>query len=218
MENKQTPLEIEGVSENIYAGFWIRVGSMLLEFLIQLPVVFLIMYLNSLSKNVYFYTFIPNFLILLLYHIYIPKKYGGTPGKLVVGLRILKIDGNYIGWKEAFLRHSVYLLLSLVSSIWMFFNILQADDKIYMNLNWLDQGKYLMSLSPDFNKFNIWASNTWIYSEFIVLLLNKRKRAIHDFIAGTVIVKAKYVNQIREVMSLDVVNNENYTLPNANTI
>jgi uncharacterized RDD family membrane protein YckC len=31
----------------------------------------------------------------------------------------------------------------------------------------------------------------WLASEFIVLLLNRRRRALHDFIAGTVVVVAR---------------------------
>ncbi len=58
-----------------------------------------------------------------------------------------------------------------------------------------------MSLSPIFFLIYTWVSNIWIYSEFIVLLTNKRKRAIHDYIAGTIIVKAKYIDEIREAMN-----------------
>ncbi|MFH3639525.1 RDD family protein, partial [Acinetobacter baumannii] len=36
------------------------------------------------------------------------------------------------------------------------------------------------------------ASELWTWSEFIVLLFNKRKRAIHDFIAGTIVIKKQY--------------------------
>jgi len=35
-------------------------------------------------------------------------------------------------------------------------------------------------------------SQVWWWSEFIVLLFNKRKRAIHDFMAGTVVIKKQY--------------------------
>jgi uncharacterized RDD family membrane protein YckC len=31
----------------------------------------------------------------------------------------------------------------------------------------------------------------WLGSEFVVLLLNRRRRALHDFIAGTVVVVAR---------------------------
>ena len=209
MDNKQTPLEIEGITDNLYAGFWIRLGSLLLDTLFMLPVIFLMLYINGLGKNVYFYTLIPNLAFGLWYNIYLPKKYGGTPGKLVAGVKIIRIDGEAIGWKEAILRHSVELALTILSSIWMTNCLLQADDATFMSLGWLQQTEYLMTLSPGFFKFYNWASNIWIYSEFIVLLTNKRKRAIHDFIAGTVIVRAKYVDQIREAMNPSATSTDN---------
>lgn len=201
MDNKQTPLQIEGISDNLYAGFWIRLGSLLLDTIFMLPIIFLILYINGLGKNVYFYSIIPNLAFALWYNIYLPKKYGGTPGKLVAGVKIIRLDGEAIGWKEATLRYSVMLILAILSSIWMINCLLQADEATFTSLGWLQRTQYLMTLSPGFFKFYNWASNIWIYSEFIVLLTNKRKRAIHDFIAGTVIVRAKYVDQIREAMN-----------------
>ena len=209
MDNKQTPLKIEGITDNLYAGFWIRLGSLLLDTLFMLPVIFLTLYLNGLGKNIYFYTLIPNLAFGLWYSIYLPKKYGGTPGKLVAGVKIIRLDGEAIGWKEAILRHSVLLALTILSSIWMTSCLLSADDETFKSLGWLQQTQYLMTLSPGFFKFYNWASNIWIYSEFIVLLTNKRKRAIHDFIAGTVIVRAKYIDQIREAMNTSATSTDN---------
>ncbi len=104
MENKQTPIQIDGINDNIYAGFWARLGSLLLDALFMMPIIGLTLYLNGLDKNVYFITFLPNFIFGLWYGIYLPKKYGGTPGKLLVGLKIIRLDGETIDWKESILR------------------------------------------------------------------------------------------------------------------
>ncbi len=212
--DKQTPLQIDGITDSIYAGFWSRLASLLLDFIFILPVVFLTLYLNGLGKNIYFYTFIPNLAFGLWYSIYLPKKHGGTPGKLVAGIKIIRLDGEPIDWKEAILRHIVLFALTILSSIMMTVNLLEADEATFASLSWLQQSQYLMSLSPLFFKFYTWTSNIWIYSEFIVLLTNKRKRAIHDFIAGTVIVKAKYVDKIREAMNVNK-NQQDITADNA---
>jgi uncharacterized RDD family membrane protein YckC len=196
-----TPLQIEGISENLYAGFGSRLGSMLLDFIFVLPVVLLVLYLNGLGKNVFFYTIIPNLLFSVWYHVYLPKRYGGTPGKLTVGISIIRIDGQPIGWNEAILRHIVMLVLAILSAIIMSVSLMQADETTYMGLSWLEKSKYLMAFSPLFFSFYQWVSNIWVWGEFIVLLTNERKRAIHDFMAGTVIVKTKYVDKIRAVMS-----------------
>ncbi len=200
MTYKQIPLQIEGISESIYAGFWPRLGSRLLDVIFILPVIFLTQYLNGLSKDIFYYVVIPNLLFGIWYHIYLPKKYGGTPGKLAVGITVVKLDGQPIDWKEAILRHIVLLTLTLLASIVMIVSLMEADEETYTSLGWLKQAQYITTLSPRFFKFYNWINKIWIYSEFIVLLTNKRKRAIHDFMAGTVIVKTKYLDKIREVM------------------
>jgi uncharacterized RDD family membrane protein YckC len=201
MNENQTPLEIDGINESIYAGFWARFASFILDALIMLPLIFFILYLNGLGKNIFFYTLIPNLLFGLWYHIYLPKKYGGTPGKLIVGMKIIKLNGESIDWKEAILRHSVLLALTLFSIVMMTSCLISADETTFNSLGWLKRSEYLMTLSPMFFLIYTWVSNIWIYSEFIVLLTNKRKRAIHDYIAGTVILKAKYIDEIRETMN-----------------
>lgn len=44
-----------------------------------------------------------------------------------------------------------------------------------------------MSFTPGWYKIVNILMNVWIWSEFIVILTNKKRRAIHDFIAGTVV-------------------------------
>jgi uncharacterized RDD family membrane protein YckC len=210
MNIKETPIQIDGINDNIYAGFWARLGSLFLDLIIVLPVIFLIQFLNGLGKNIFFMTIIPNILFALWYNIYLPKKYGGTPGKLIVGNKIIRLDGEPIQWKEAILRHIVMFALTILNVIVMTICLLKADDETFKSLGWLQRSQYLMSLSPLFFKLYTWISNIWIYSEFVVLLTNKRKRAIHDFIAGTVIVKSIYINQIREFMNTE--NNLNNSL------
>ena len=116
-------------------------------------------------------------------------------------MKIIKLNGESIDWKEAILRHLVLLLLTLFSVAMMTSCLISADETIFKSLGWLKRSEYLMSLSPVFFLIYTWVSNIWIYSEFIVLLTNKRKRAIHDYIAGTVIVKVKYIDEIRETMN-----------------
>ncbi len=197
---KETPLKLEGINDNIYAGFGPRLASLLLDAVIMMPLIFIIQYINSFSKYMFFYTLIPNLILGLWYNIYLPKKHGGTPGKLIMGMQILNLNGKSIGWKEAFLRHVIILLLTLFSSILMIDALIAADDITFQNLSWIKQTQYLMSLSPVLFTIYTWLTNIWSWSELIVLLTNPRKRALHDYVAGTVIVKKRYVEQIQKEM------------------
>ncbi len=200
MANNKTPLSIDGINETIYAGFWTRLGSLLLDFLIMLPYVFLVLYLNGLSKNAYYFTFIPGLLFHFWFSIYLVKKYGGTPGKLIIGIKILKLDGTDVTWREAILRQIVNFILTIFGSVITLFALSKADGDYYESLTWMTKQQYLFALIPVLIKIYNWTNNIWVYSELVVLLFNRRKRAIHDYIAGTVIVKTKFIDKIREAM------------------
>ncbi|MBC7525059.1 MAG: hypothetical protein H7239_11545 [Flavobacterium sp.] len=66
--------------------------------------------------------------------------------------------------------------------------------------------KYLTSLSPILFTIYSWLANIWTWSELLVLLTNPRKRALHDYVAGTVIVKKIYVVQIQKQMYYEINN------------
>jgi uncharacterized RDD family membrane protein YckC len=197
------PITIDGIYESIYAGFWTRFSSLLLDLLIMLPYALLVIYLNELSKNAYYFTFVPGIIIHFWYSIYLVKKYGGTPGKLIVGIKILKLNGTPVTWREAILRQSIEYILTVFLSVITIYALTLADGEYYESLTWRQKTQHLPSLTPLLFKTYTWASNIWIYSEIVVLLFNERRRAIHDFIADTVIVKAKYIKQIRAIMNTD---------------
>jgi len=55
------------------------------------------------------------FLILgLWYEVYLVQRYGGTPGKLLLGIVIQQIDGRPVDYRAAFLRQSVNFVLQLI--------------------------------------------------------------------------------------------------------
>jgi len=194
---KEVPLKLEGFNDNIFAGFGTRLASLLLDMLILMPLVLVILYLNSANLHAYYYTLIPNLLINLFYNVYLPKKYGGTPGKLIMGIQIIKLNGEPIGWKESFLRHLIVFLLTIYVSIVTISAISQADEATFESLSWLQQSQYITSLLPILFAVFTWLNNIWTWGELIVLLTNARKRAVHDYIAGTVIVKKIYLEKIR---------------------
>lgn len=128
------------------AGFWPRLAAFIIDSAILCGLVFIIMtpilafYLlagmptEDAANEVWFYslspamealfiatvfTVLPAFVIVVLgYYFVIEGHYGRTPGKYVMGLRVLKTDGTRIGYKEAILRNlSKYNDLLLVIDV-----------------------------------------------------------------------------------------------------
>ena len=50
----------------------------------------------------------------------------------------------------------------------------------------------LQEVSPLWDRAIDIFQNVWICSEVFVVLLNRRKRALHDFIGGTVVIKKQF--------------------------
>ena len=192
MSNNILPEIIPEIDEPIYAGFWRRFGAFWLDFLFLMPWTLLSLYISNQGRLYILYTLVPSYLIFFLYHIYTVKRWGGTPGKLLTKIKIIRKNGQKAGWREAILRHAVQLGLGLLlMGPFISFHLNMSDEQ-FGSLSYIERSTLMMASIPITFKLLTWANNIWIWSEFIVLLCNKRKRALHDFVAGTVVIKKKY--------------------------
>jgi len=171
-----------------YAGFWKRFGSYLLDMIIMIPIIGFTFWGNEQSRLFQIYYFFPGIFFGLWYNVYLVNRYGGTPGKLLLKIKISKLDGSDIGYKEAALRYSVLFFISILSAVPVLMVVLGMSDKEYFSMAWLERSSAIIERAPSWYNIVTIAINVWIYSEFIVMLTNKKRRAIHDFIAGTVVI------------------------------
>jgi uncharacterized RDD family membrane protein YckC len=172
-----------------YGGFWRRFGAYWLDVIILLPLIFVTLWLSTRSKYFYAWYFLPGSLITLWYHVYLVRRFGGTPGKLLMKLRICKVDGQSVGYKEAALRYLVLLILSSVQSIAVIISALHMTDATYVSLGFMARSQALVAGAPSWYRPVNVALQVWIWSEFLVLLTNKKRRELHDFMAGTVVIR-----------------------------
>ena len=120
-----------------YASFWIRVGATLIDGLVFIPlsIPFLIGIWNRMSTEIdrsiatgqpvdvtpYLGRFAGWALTLAVityaYQALMVRYFGGTIGKLAVGIRVRTDDGNVVGWREALLRPVLQLIVSVGSFV-----------------------------------------------------------------------------------------------------
>ena len=136
------------------------------------------------------YYLTPGTLFGLFYSVYLVQRFGGTPGKLIVGVRIRKVSGEPVGYREAVLRYLPDFVLGLLMSIALLMSVLHMSDTEYRALSFMERAKRMVELAPSWYKPLQIAQNVWVWGELIVLLTNRKRRALHDFIAGTVVVHA----------------------------
>jgi uncharacterized RDD family membrane protein YckC len=174
-----------------YAGFGPRFCSLFLDGLFFLPLMLITGWASSRFRLFDVYYFIPSILLGLFYDVYLVKRYGGTPGKLIMGIGIRKVNGEPVGYREAFLRNLVDLLFCLVISIAMLLPLFHMTDAEYQSLSYMHQIHREAALAPSWLKPVQWAQEIWFWGELVVLLTNRKRRALHDFIAGTVVIHTR---------------------------
>ena len=103
-------------SLDIYAGFWIRFSAMAWDLLIlgipSFIVQFLLVFVTKIQSMIYLVA-----LATVAITIYMDGIKGGTPGKLILGLRIQNDRNQFIGIPHAFLRYIGKMLSGVILGI-----------------------------------------------------------------------------------------------------
>ena len=171
-----------------FAGFWKRFGAMWLDTLVLSPIM-LIAYFGSNNFRLFdLYYLIPGILFNIWFGVYLVKRFGGTPGKLLMKIKITKLDFSPVEYKEAVLRDIVNIVFATLLTISNIIIVLNMTDSLYFSMEFFERGKYILDSKSSWAGMVSVLFNIWIWSEFIVMLTNKKRRALHDFIAGTVVI------------------------------
>jgi uncharacterized RDD family membrane protein YckC len=171
-----------------YATFWHRLVAMFVDALLFLPLGVAHIWLASASKTAAILLVVPMAGAYAAYSIFFHGRFGQTIGKQAAHIRVVRVSGDRIGWREAWLRSSVDVAISIVTSIGMLWALTAIRDADYYRVDWLECQRNLHALQPDWVGWAVAAGQCWYWSELVVMLFNRKRRALHDFLAGTVVV------------------------------
>ena len=174
-----------------YATFWPRFAAMWIDFFVLLPVGLLNLWGQSVSKPLAMALVLPTAAFFSAYHIYCHGRFGQTIGKRVMGIRVARQNGEPIGWREAWMRSLVDLVFACLWSLSSFIALTSISDVDYYGTDWRQRTHALITLHPSWLLWTNTANRLWIWSEVVVMLFNKERRALHDFIAGTVVIRVE---------------------------
>lgn len=164
---------------NQYSSFGQRLISNLIDSLILLAAGKLIdLFFDFESQISYILYFIITPIYTLSYFVILNWKYGQTIGKMAMKIIIVDItETKGISLKQSILRDSVWILFELIGSTVVIYMIIKEG--------------YYSDKAYDFQT-NIISRITifWALAELITVLFNKKRRAIHDFIGNTVVIKS----------------------------
>jgi uncharacterized RDD family membrane protein YckC len=120
---------------------------------------------------------------IVAYSVILHWKWGQTLGKRLTGVRVCSLSGGALSLRQAALRDILPLVINTVS--------------VLLDLPLVAQGRNpyqeaaalgVSSLSP-LHIFVLWSFLAWFALEVLTMLTNAKRRALHDFIAGTVVMR-----------------------------
>lgn len=171
-----------------YAGFWRRLLAMLVEMAIWIPISFLTLRWGWSSHIMLIPFSVFGLLLGTSYNFYFMRRWGQTIGKMVAGIRVVTVELAPLGWPHIIKRYSVDFIFGLLTTIATTTALLQVPEVELNQLTFLKMGEKLVEFRPRYLDWVNPMQQIWFWSELVVLLLNKKKRALHDFIAGTVVI------------------------------
>ena len=114
-------------------------------------------------------------LLFTLYLVIGHAKYGQTLGKAVVRIKVFDVDEeSRIGFKRAFLRESIWFFAQVVGLVYLAFSNSGSIEQLPL------QESYFTSIVGGI-------STLWLLLEIVTMAFNARRRALHDLIAGSVV-------------------------------
>jgi uncharacterized RDD family membrane protein YckC len=106
-----------------YAGFWIRLGAGIIDLLILGPIVGLLICIFPSS----FIWITVSWLISLAYYVGFVVWRGQTPGKIIVGIKVICTDKTPPTFRDSILRYCGYL--ASILSFFAGFIVIAFDEK-----------------------------------------------------------------------------------------
>ena len=112
----------------------------------------------------------------IFYSIFCHYKFGQTIGKWATGVKVLDIsETKMLTLKQSIFRDSFYLAVEMIGLVYFLLLLFQTD-KAGVLIN-------------DYRNFANQPILWWTLLELITMMTNNNKRAVHDFIAKSVVIR-----------------------------
>ncbi|MBP6455559.1 MAG: RDD family protein [Chitinophagaceae bacterium] len=161
----------QNIARRFIAGF--------IDILVFIPLSLIYDLILNYTENkvlIFVLTIISSF-ITLGYSVWLHSNYGQTIGKALMKIKVMDIDEKKLpSLKQAFLRESIYIIIGILGLLKLTYDILFSEEEF-------------LKLIDNYSDFGTDILLYWLILELVSMFTNKKHRAIHDFIANTVVLK-----------------------------
>jgi len=158
------------------AGFWIRVGANIIDFLVFIPIVILSFWNTFSLKSTVVLVLIS--LPGLIYKPFMESFFGATLGKMSCKIKVIDDNGNKLSLFSAYIRFFPFLLSAGVTLAGQL--ILFSSPQFQSANSWIELGQAQQGSSLNMISYPV---NALILIDCVVVVFTFRKRALHDMMA-----------------------------------
>lgn len=167
------------------AGFWPRVAAKLLDGLIFAPISAGNFWAMTQPAHVYVMLYLPLAILGLGISVFFIGRWGATPGKMIMKLKIIDIGGGAVSYMQAVIRDIVNIVLTLImfTAFALKYSDIEADATGLILIHAADKSPLFMICSL--------VGPVWLVIDSLFVAFTKQRRAVHDFIAKTAVIHVR---------------------------
>ena len=190
--NSTAPVVLSVEDVRVFSDFWHRLGALLIDTVLSGAISALVFVLirpvvPGPARNLLFST-----AWLLVVQVYCVRRFGGSPGKLLLKMRIVTMSGEPLTSRHALIRALPDYVLSAAGALIAAWALSQVDGGGFDALPVTKRAELLAAATAAIPLWIRWSLRTcqwvWFIGELAVFIDSYEKRALHDLIAGTVVI------------------------------
>ncbi len=165
--------------EDKYDTFWRRFFAGILDGMVLVPIGLLIALTRTDNIiNIVLGTISMN-LIAYMYSVFFHYHSGQTYGKKWMNIRVVdKDEKQLLTFEQSFKRDSIPILLETIGILFICISIIKIGE-LPSKHSWL-------------NQMTEWLGTIWFILEIVTMMTNDKRRAFHDLLANSVVIKDEY--------------------------
>jgi len=172
-----------------YAPFRFRLGAHLLDIIVLITFLALLLLIGSRSQSLAVLLTPVEGLLFYAYTLYFHASSGQTLGKRWLGIKVVTLEGGAIGIAGSFRRNLIMLIESLPWIVATMIATLRVPSEQFRSLHGDAYNQLLKSLKPEWYPVTVTIFDVILVAEIASVLLTRKRRSLHDFVGGTVVVR-----------------------------
>ncbi|HYV84347.1 MAG TPA: RDD family protein [Patescibacteria group bacterium] len=172
---------------NQYAGFWKRVWARVIDALVLLPFGLLNYWAWSDSRRLTILAALPMGALMPAYLIITHGFLGQSLGKRALHLRVESQSGGRLSWGGVVARFSPLALYEVTWALGVMSSVHGLSDVQFQAASLLQKYHLILTGTPGWVHLCNTFFSCWVLADVIVLVSRPDKRALHDFLGGSVV-------------------------------